>query len=247
MPHQTDTSAIIASDLVYRWHKQQPPTLDIPHLEITRGERVFIAGPSGSGKTTLLNLLTGINAPTSGKLEVLGHALHQLNNARRDRFRCDHVGVIFQQFNLLPYLSVIDNVSLPCRFSRRRKNDVLNRKLSPSAEAHQLLHALHIPAELHDKPVHALSVGQQQRVAAARAFIGSPEIIIADEPTSALDDDRQQAFIDLLKSQCERTRATLIFVSHNRTLTHHFDRVISLPALQRNAAANAANEEPGHA
>lgn len=241
--------AVLASHLIFHWQdkRQTIPILDIPFLRIERGERVFVAGPSGSGKTTLLNLLTGINKASAGELLVLDHPLHQFNNAQRDRFRCDHVGVIFQQFNLLPYLSVIENVVLPCRFSRRRQQDLLARQTTPLAEAHALLQALHIDASLHDQPVHALSVGQQQRVAAARAFMGSPEIIIADEPTSALDDDRQQAFIDLLKEQCQRTQATLIFVSHNQSLTHHFDRIIAMRDLQRaTAMLDADGIEKGH-
>lgn len=228
-------TAILANELVFRWHKHHAATLDIPELRIVRGEKIFIAGPSGSGKTTLLNLLTGINRPSSGALNVLGQPLQSLSNAQRDRFRCDHVGVIFQQFNLLPYLSVLENVILSCRFSKRRQQDINARQQTPATEARRLLAALHIDAELHHRPIHALSVGQQQRVAAARAFMGSPEIIIADEPTSALDDDRQQAFIDLLKAQCQRTGATLIFVSHNRALQTHFDRVIALRDIQRQA------------
>lgn len=225
--------AVHAHELQFRWSSKAPLTLDIPSLEVKRGEKVFVAGASGSGKTTLLNLLTGINQPTAGTLTVLGQPMQNLGNAARDRFRCDHVGVVFQQFNLLPYLSVLENVTLPCRFSKRRHLDVIRRQLTPAQEAHHLLDALHIDSSLHDKPVTALSVGQQQRVAAARAFMGSPEIIIADEPTSALDDDRQQAFIDLLKQQCDRTHATLIFVSHNKSLTSYFDRVIALRDIQR--------------
>lgn len=234
MPEAADL-AIVANELVFRWHKHQTATLDIPEFRIARGEKIFIAGPSGSGKTTLLNLLTGINRPSSGTLTVLGQPLPALSNAQRDRFRCDHVGVIFQQFNLLPYLSVLENVILPCRFSKRRQQDIIARQQTAATEAQRLLTSLHIDTALHHRPIHALSVGQQQRVAAARAFMGSPEIIIADEPTSALDDDRQQAFIDLLKTQCERTRATLIFVSHNRALQKHFDRVIALHEIQRHS------------
>lgn len=240
----SDDIAIAATDLQFRWSDRSPLTLDIPVLLVKRGEKVFVAGASGSGKTTLLNLLTGINKPSAGTLNVLGFGMQSLGNAARDRFRCDHVGVIFQQFNLLPFLSVLENVTLPCRFSRRRHLDVTRRQLTPAVEAKQLLEALQIDASLHDQPVTALSVGQQQRVAAARAFMGSPEIIIADEPTSALDDDRQQAFIDLLKQQCERTGATLIFVSHNKTLTNSFDRVISLRDIQRDILRESAGAQP---
>lgn len=239
---QATEPAVVLSNVTYRWGRSAatPPTLDIPELVIAKGERVFVAGPSGTGKTTLLNLLCGINTPTTGELWVSGQPLHTLNNAQRDRFRCDHVGVIFQQFNLLPYLSVIDNVILACRLSKRRRHDIHTRNTTPDAEAHRLLKALHLDDALHTLPIQHLSVGQQQRVAAARAFMGSPEIIIADEPTSALDNDRQQAFIALLKDQCERTNATLIFVSHNMALTHFFDRVIALKQVQRNGSATHA-------
>lgn len=245
-PHTQGPSgmAIFARNLVYYWQKGETPTLDIPELSIRKGERVFVAGPSGSGKTTLLNLLTGINTPITGELWVCDHAMHELSNARRDRFRCDHVGVIFQQFNLLPYLSVLENVMLPCRLSKRRQYDISARKTSALDEARQLLNALQIEPRLHKLAVTSLSVGQQQRVATARAFMGSPEIIIADEPTSALDTDRQQAFIDLLKTQCDRTAATLIFVSHNHGLTGYFDRVIPLQDIQRHTTHS---EVPSHA
>lgn len=225
------TAAIAIRDLQYRWHKDAPVVLDIPAMSIGRGEKVFLVGPSGSGKSTLLNLLSGINAPTSGTLEVLGHPLHTLQGRERDQVRADHLGVIFQQFNLLPYLSVIDNVILPVKLSAIRKQRLAGTHTRD--EAHRLLDALHIAPALHEAPVTALSVGQQQRVAAARAFMGSPSLIIADEPTSALDADRQDAFIDLLMNQCRATDATLVFVSHHQGLATRFDRVIPLREIQR--------------
>ncbi len=238
MSTSIETPAVALHQLQFRWSKQAPLTLDIPELRIMRGEKVFLMGPSGSGKSTLLNLLSGINAPSSGSLSVLGHAFDKLPGRARDQVRADHLGVIFQQFNLLPYLNVIDNVTLPCKLSAERRSRVASDDVDQ--HAHELLSALHIAEHLHAVPITALSVGQQQRVAAARAFMGSPALIIADEPTSALDTDRQEAFIQLLMLQCQKNNATLVFVSHHRALADHFDRVIPLLELQRSHAASAA-------
>lgn len=233
MTTTSQSPALLLQGLKFSWEKKGGrPLLHIPSLNIARGEHVFIAGPSGSGKTTYLNLLCGINTPDDGEIYILGQALHGMQTWQRDRFRGDHFGVVFQQFNLLPYLSVLENVMMPCRFSRYRKRNSEARNSTIHEEAHRLLLALELPENLHKKSVQHLSVGQQQRVAAARAFIGEPEIIIADEPTSALDTDRQQAFLALLTEQCERTGATLIFVSHNLALAPLFDRVLPLHGMQ---------------
>jgi len=143
---------------------------------------------------------------------------------RRDQFRVDHLGVIFQQFNLLQYLSLLENVQLPCWFSRRRRalaGDVGETTV-------RLLEELQIPRELFHNAVSALSIGQQQRVAVARALIGRPEIIIADEPTSALDADNRQRFMELLFAEIDRQESTLIFVSHDAYVAEYFPRVIEL-------------------
>lgn len=228
---QTDGAMLAAclTDIRFSWQKNTPPTLDALSLEIAAGERLFIGGSSGSGKTTLLGLFAGIMTPESGTVELLGTALHRLNGPARDRFRANHIGYIHQMFNLIPYLSVIENITLPCRFSRRRHDRA--RRLSPSApdEARRLLDHLGLSdATLLGRPVTELSVGQQQRVAAARALIGAPEIVIADEPTSALDAANREAFIDLLFKECADTKASLIFVSHDASLGPMFDRVVQL-------------------
>lgn len=225
--------AIEIDSLEYRWSKEGPLTIDIPLLSILRGEKVFIQGASGSGKSTLLSLVGGVLLPQSGKLSVLGQNISQLSPARRDNFRAEHIGFIFQMFNLLPYLTVIENVLLPCRFSVRRKNNVLSRNISLNAEAERLLAHLDINDELLHKPVNGLSVGQQQRVAAARALIGSPELIIADEPTSALDADRRMRFLALLQNECTEQNSTLIFVSHDRSLEKQFDRSIHFAEINQ--------------
>ena len=205
--------------------------LDIERLAITRGERVFVRGPSGSGKSTLLSLLAGVVTAEAGTVRVLGNDLGALSGAARDRFRADHIGFIFQMFNLIPYLSVVENVCLPCGVSARR---AARAGASAAAEAVRLLQHLDMGGPgVTDRQVTELSVGQQQRVAAARALIGRPELVIADEPTSSLDADRRTAFIDLLFRECAREQATLIFVSHDAALAPLFDRSIELGEINR--------------
>jgi putative ABC transport system ATP-binding protein len=223
--------------LRFRWNRNQPPCVDIEHFDVHAGERIFVHGPSGSGKSTLLGLLGGVLVAEHGKVSIAidGQAtdLEALGSAARDRFRVDHIGFVFQQFNLIPYLSVLDNVLLPCRFSARR-----NQKAGPApqAEARRLLRALDLAPELTERPVTQLSVGQQQRVAVARALIGRPEIVIADEPTSALDAQRQDRFLDLLLQECAASNASLLFVSHDRRLASHFTREVALNELNRAAS-----------
>ena len=174
--------------LRFRWRGDTADVLALDHLSVARGERLFIEGPSGSGKSTLLGLLAGVTVANAGRVRVLDQSLEQMSGAERDHFRADHIGYIFQMFNLIPYLGVVDNVTLPCRFSRRRRARALARNGDLATEARRLLGHLDMadPALL-ARPVAELSVGQQQRVAAARALMGSPEILIADGPTSSLD------------------------------------------------------------
>ena len=223
------TTAIQLTDLRFGWRKDLPEILHIPELEVFSGERIFIRGPSGSGKSTLLALLAGINLPTSGEVSILGESINRLSGAKRDHFRSDHIGFVFQLFNLIPYLSVLENVALPCRFSRLRKQKATRSGKHLYDEAMRLLGHLDMAHEhLIHRQVTELSVGQQQRVATARALIGAPEIIIADEPTSALDHDMRQAFLRLLFQECEETGTTLLFVSHDRQLESLFERHITL-------------------
>ncbi len=226
------TPVIEIADLRFAWKKKAQPVLDIASLQINRGERVFLRGPSGSGKSTLLNLLAGVTTPGSGVLKVLGQDLKTLGSAQRDHFRAHHIGFIFQMFNLIPYLSVVENVTLPCRFSDKRRHKVLAQADSLEDEAIRLLDHLDMAqADVLHTPVNELSVGQQQRVAAARALIGSPELVIADEPTSSLDADRRSAFIELLFRECDSADATLIFVSHDNSLQAPFKRTIEFQQL----------------
>jgi len=215
------------TNLRFTWNKEE--VINIKSLDIEKGHHLFIEGPSGSGKSTLLNLLGGVLTPQSGEISILGQSLNQLSSSKKDTFRANHIGFIFQQFNLLPYLSVLDNITLPCSFSKIRKNKALKNSQSLEEEAIRLLNALGIRgSELLQRSVNELSVGQQQRVAVARAMLGSPEIIIADEPTSALDSDNRQSFIKVLFDECEKADITLIFVSHDASLKAHFKHSINL-------------------
>ncbi|MBP8897854.1 MAG: ABC transporter ATP-binding protein [Sulfuritalea sp.] len=218
-------TALRITDLVFRWPRQAQICLDIARFELAAGERVFLHGASGSGKSTLLGLLGGVALPQQGRIELLGTDITRLGSRDRDRFRADHIGFLFQQFNLLPWLPALDNVLLPCTFSARRRE---RAGADPRAEAERLLRHLDLDTASWRKPAGELSVGQQQRVAAARALIGRPEILIADEPTSALDAERQQAFIDLLLQESAAVGAALVFVSHDQRLAGHFDRSIAL-------------------
>ncbi|MFN3911316.1 ABC transporter ATP-binding protein [Hyphomonas sp.] len=216
--------------LGFAW-KQGPQVLDIPDFSIEAGERVFLRGPSGSGKSTLLGLIAGVLAPQAGTVRVLGEDMGKLSAARRDRLRADHVGVIFQMFNLVPYLSVTGNVLLPLRFSPARRKAAGD---DAGGEARRLLARLGLEDEqLLTRRVSDLSVGQQQRVAAARALIGAPKLIIADEPTSALDAEARDRFIALLSEEVARTGASLLFVSHDRSLAPLFTRAVDLAAINR--------------
>lgn len=232
----SSTTVVALSDLRFAWSTREPDLLAISDFTIARGEHLLLRGASGSGKTTLLNLLTGIHHPTGGSVTVLGTPLETLNQRARDQFRADHLGVIFQQFNLLPYLSLVENVVLPCWFSRQRRE----KAGDPRQAAHRLLHALNVSADLLQKPVGKLSVGQQQRVAVARALIGGPEIVIADEPTSALDADNRGRFLELLFRQADQQGCTLIFVSHDAHLATYFSRVVEMAELNHARAEAVA-------
>jgi putative ABC transport system ATP-binding protein len=234
--------AIELDHLIFSWPGQAIPCLDIESLSVKAGERVFLYGPSGSGKSTLLSLLGGVNVPQSGHVRVLGRDLRQIGARARDRLRASHIGFLFQQFNLLPWLSAIDNVLLPCTFSVERKARAQAERPMRD-EAARLLTHLDLEPTLWGKPSSELSVGQQQRVAAARALIGRPEMLIADEPTSSLDTARQLVFVDLLLRECSAAQASLIFVSHDQRLATHFDRQLSLTDINRAAAQLESGSE----
>ena len=197
------------------------PVLEGFELRVEPGEKLLVAGASGAGKSTLLGLVSGTLLTDHGSIEVMGRDLATLRAGARDRFRARAMGVIFQLFNLVPYLGVVENVLLPMRLTRTKVEDATGR-------ARRLLARLGLDESLVDRPVAQLSVGQQQRVAAARAFILEPGLVLADEPTSALDPDRRDDFMSLMLEEAERTGAAVVCVSHDESLHPHFDRVVRL-------------------
>lgn len=208
-------------------NKAAPPVLKIDELSIFRGEKVFLFGPSGHGKSTLLNILAGVLEVKDGFVEVLGQNLHEMSQTKRDHLRGENVGYIFQIFNLIPYLNIKENIILPAMINKKRGLGV-----DFHAQADELIKTLGLTDHAH-KPVTDLSIGQQQRVAAARALIGNPDLIIADEPTSSLDEKNTAEFMNLILSEWEKRKFTLIFVSHDTGLKHYFPRTISLPEINR--------------
>ena len=216
-------------DLTFTWPGDDKPVLVLPELKLDCGEKLFLFGPSGSGKSTLLALIGGLIRPGQGSIRFKDTDLGRLSGPRRDRFRAEHQGVIFQQFNLLPWLDVRANVALPCRFSRARA-----RRAGPvQAAAERLLQGMDLDRSQWSRRADELSVGQQQRVAAARALIGQPALVLADEPTSALDSDRRSQFLDLLFGQAEAAGSSLLFVSHDRELASRFDRQLDLAEINQ--------------
>ena len=226
-------------EIRFRWRPRSADVLHIGDFKVYAGERVFIQGASGSGKTTLLSLVGGVITPQQGSITILDTQLNALPGTQRDSFRADHIGFIFQMFNLIPYLSLVDNVILPCRFSAARRQQALTRSETLEQEANRLLRHLALDIDrLSKRPVIELSVGQQQRVAAARALMGSPALVIADEPTSALDHDVRSVFLDLLFKEIETVGATLLFVSHDASLQAQFDRTVALAGINRAVTMN---------
>ena len=228
-PTRRSTGDIVTMERVrFAWPGREPFSMRIETFSLPRAKRVLLIGPSGSGKSTFLSLLCGIVAADTGRIEVLGQDLTALAGGARDQFRAEHFGIIFQMFNLLPYGSVRDNVMLPLRFAPARRARASERG-TPEQEASRLLTRLGLAApDLANTPASRLSVGQQQRVAAARALIGRPELIVADEPTSSLDTASQAAFLDLLFAEAEIAGATILMVSHDEALAKRFDEVRSL-------------------
>lgn len=236
MTEPATTAALSLSDAAFGWPGARGRggfRLLCPAFAMTGGESVLLLGESGSGKSTLLSLICGINAADSGRVAVAGTDLATLRPGQRDRFRAEQIGVIFQQFNLLPYASVADNIELPLRCAPQR------RKRTAQGAAASLCTALGLPDDVLTTPAGRLSVGQQQRVAAARALIGGPGLIVADEPTSALDAATQGVFLDLLFAQARDAGTALLMVSHDARLGDRFDRVVHLHDIvttQRSAA-----------
>ncbi|WP_108814143.1 ABC transporter ATP-binding protein [Loktanella sp. Alg231-35] len=229
------TPVLALDDVRYCWPGRAAFALSVPELTVGKGETVLLLGESGSGKSTLLSLICGTVSPDCGALHINDTDITKLSGGARDRFRAEQIGVIFQQFNLLPFGTVTDNILLPLRFApqrRKRIGDVVS-------EAHALCAALGLPEGVGRHKANALSVGQQQRVAVARALIGHPPLIIADEPTSALDASSQAAFLDLLFAQADAHDTSLLMVSHDPRLGDRFDRVIRMEDIAKIERATA--------
>jgi len=225
-------AALELQNIEFSWPQQAKPLFAIAELTLQQGETLFIGGPSGCGKTSLLSLITGIQVAQHGTCRVLGTTMNQLSPSDRDQFRGEHLGLIFQQFNLLPFLTVQENIELPSKlFDRRFKKST---QLFGSVQAHvdRLCDALHLEPALRHRRANLLSVGEQQRVAAARALLGCPSLIVADEPTSALDEDNKIDFLNLLLSTASAQKTSVITVSHDMRIASNFDRVFLMPGQE---------------
>jgi len=205
--------------------------LRVPRLEITAGEKVAFIGPSGSGKTTLLSLLCGILRPSAGSIRFDDHDLASLDEAGRRALRIRRVGFVFQEFELLEYLRVRDNILLPFRLT-----DALVLNDASRASVQTLARSTGIADKLERFP-RTLSHGEKQRTAICRALVTAPALVAADEPTGNLDPATARDVLDLLIRQCAAHAATLIVVTHNHALLDAFDRVIDVRALSEGTAA----------
>lgn len=215
------SDAINVHDLTFHYPGQNSPIIQIEQWSVARGSKQFIVGKSGSGKSTLLNLLCGTLQPDSGNITLLGQPFSTLSKRQKDKFRARHIGVVFQQFNLIPYLSVEQNIQAAAYFA-----DGWSTTLQ-SANAERIA-LLNLPTRILQQRADQLSVGQQQRVAIARALINQPELLIVDEPTSALDSDARDSFIQLLFQCVEESNSSLLFVSHDRGLAQHFTDIVNI-------------------
>lgn len=206
--------------------------LNINNWKVAAGEQVFVHGPSGGGKSTLLNLLSGMLQADTGEVSVMGQRLDKISSRQRDRFRADHIGYIFQQFNLIPYLDAIDNIKLAHQFAKENTSSSLEDDIK------SLLSSFYIDPADWQKPVAKLSIGQQQRIAIARAMVNKPELLIADEPTSSLDQNNRDNFMKELMAMVSEHNTTLLFVSHDMSLAKHFNRVDALADINIAGAVN---------
>ena len=235
-PPQLDVAAsspLVAHDLSKRYRPDGRLVVDRVSLRVRRGDWLAIMGPSGCGKSTLLQMLGGLTTPTSGTVRVAGTSLGDCSDSRRARVRRRHVGYVFQRYNLIDELRVVDDVSLPLRL-----NGVPGRRAR--AEAMQLLERLGLAHRAHARPGE-LSGGEQQRAAIARALVARPDVVLADEPTGALDSSTAQSVIELLGDASQQGR-TIVMVTHDASVAAAAHDVVHMV----DGALRAANE-PGRA
>ena len=199
------------------------PILDIPRFLVGEGEQVLLMGRSGSGKTTLLHMIAGLTVPDSGTIEIAGRDVFKLNEVNRDRFRAQHLGYVFQTFNLLPGFSALENVLLAMAFTGRPVD---------RARAVALLDRVGLSKRMTHKPGQ-MSVGEQQRVSVARSLVNKPALLLADEPTASVDARHQQQIIDLIRETCREENVSLVLVTHSTQVAEQFDRVEQLEQLNR--------------
>ncbi len=218
---------IQVSNLQFSFPNTNKQLLNIAELSINRGEKIFLHGPSGCGKSTFLEIVSGVLSFNHGDVVIAKQSLVKMSPSQKDQFRSKNIGYIFQNFNLLPYLNIFENITLPLHLNGKIKyiNDI-------QTEVEAICKKLGI-SELLNQTVSQLSVGQQQRVAVARALISQPQLILADEPTSALDFDHRDKFLKLLFEICIEKKITLIFVSHDHSLKALFDRAIAFNEMNQ--------------
>ena len=209
------------SDVVFKYASRPDKTvINIPNWKVGTAERVLLHGPSGTGKSTFLNILSGFFVPNYGTVNICEKRLDKMHTSKRDQFRAENIGYVFQQFNLIPFLNAIENVKLALHFQSSKK-----MRHSGLDDIKKLLQDLNVSKSEWLIPSRKLSVGQQQRVAIARAIVGKPKILIADEPTSALDSKNINNFMTILNSLVTSQNITLIYVSHDLNLSKHFTRI----------------------
>lgn len=197
----------------------------IARLMLQQGERVALTGVSGSGKTTLLHLAAGLLTPQSGSITTAGCALQALNPRARSAFRLQHIGLVFQSFELLPHLDAFDNILLPIRLNTHRPSGATTLGQA-QGNARTLASSLGIEPSLRRRP-DQLSQGEQQRVGIARALVAGPQVVLADEPTGNLDRDTKIRAVEVMLDECSRRNATLLMATHDLELAHRFDRQLS--------------------
>ena len=228
MSHENTAVAIDVKELVFGFGGNTPPVLNIPSWKVEPNQRIFLQGDSGSGKSTLLSLLAGLRTPSSGTVNVLDTPISQLSGRRRDAFRAKNIGVVFQHFNLIPFLSVLDNVLLAAQFGSGSAAALRSHAL-------ELLQRVNLDPGLSTRKAEELSIGQQQRVAIVRALVNSPALLLVDEPTSALDYANKTSFLSLLNEVLEDTNCAMVFVSHDPSIGDMFEHRVALNDLNQSA------------